>query len=108
MDLFQAAGDFISFLITSPIICCGWLIVGAIAGGVAQNLMGGGTRTNLIGNVALGLVGAVVGGFIVGALGLARPDGGLPAVIVSLLVAILGAVVLIAIGRVLRGRPIRS
>jgi uncharacterized membrane protein YeaQ/YmgE (transglycosylase-associated protein family) len=107
MDLVQAGGDFITFLISSPLICCGWLIVGALAGGVAQNLMGGGTRSSLIGNVVLGLLGAVVGGFIVGALGLARPDGGLPAVIVSLLVAILGAVVLIAIGRVLRGKPIR-
>jgi len=106
MDIFQAAGDFIGFLIRSPFICCGWLIVGAIALGVAQSLLGGGSRSNLIANLVLGLVGAVVGGFIVGALGLARPDGGLPALIVSLLVAILGAVVLIVIWRALRGQPI--
>lgn len=99
-------GDVITGILSAPFICIGWLIVGAVAGAVAGSIMGR-TRSNLITNIILGLVGAVVGGFLFSLFDVNRPAGGVSALLVSLIVAIIGAVVLIAIARLLRGRPIR-
>jgi uncharacterized membrane protein YeaQ/YmgE (transglycosylase-associated protein family) len=90
-------GDFIADLLKSPFICLGWLIVGALAGGIAHSVLR--SRGNLIGNIILGLIGAVVGGVIMGLLGYGKPSGGLDLVIVNLIVATIGAVLLIALGR---------
>jgi uncharacterized membrane protein YeaQ/YmgE (transglycosylase-associated protein family) len=96
-------GATISALIASPLICIGWLIVGAIAGGVARQIMKDSDRP-IFEDIILGLIGAVVGGFILNVLGIGRPDGGLTGVIVSLVVAIIGAVVLIGVVRMIRRR----
>ncbi len=53
------------FLTLNPIICIGWIIVGAIAGGLARQLMGSKDQP-FINDVVLGLVGSVVGGFVAG------------------------------------------
>lgn len=94
-------GATISAIIASPFICIGWIIVGAIAGAVARNIMKDSNRP-FIEDVILGLIGAVVGGFIFNVLGIGRPDGGITGVIVSLVVAIIGAVVLIGVVRMIR------
>mgnify|MGYP006964490601 CR=1 FL=1 len=44
-----------------------WLIVGALAGWIAGNLMRGG-GFGLIGNIVVGIVGAVIGAFIMGVM----------------------------------------
>jgi uncharacterized membrane protein YeaQ/YmgE (transglycosylase-associated protein family) len=77
-----------------------WIIVGLIAGWLAQLVMGGGY--GILGTILLGIVGAIVGGFIFSAL-LGGPGvGGLD--IGSILVAFIGAVIVIWIARALGGR----
>ena len=75
-----------------------WIIVGGLAGLLAQSLMGGG-RSGCLMTVLLGVVGALVGGFIMGLLGYGGVNG---IDIWSIVVATLGAVVLLAIARAVR------
>lgn len=100
MDLGQLIGD----ILKAPFICIGWIIVGALAGIIAHNIMR--SKGSLIADIILGLLGAVVGGFILNIFNIGRPEGGLIGAIASLVVAIIGGVVLIALGRVIRGRSI--
>jgi uncharacterized membrane protein YeaQ/YmgE (transglycosylase-associated protein family) len=77
-----------------------WIVVGAIAGFIANMIMGG--REGVIGTVLLGIVGAVVGGFVAGrVLGVADVTG---INIESIVVAVIGAVIVVALYRGLRGR----
>ena len=91
------------FLTLNPIICVGWIIVGAIAGALARQIMGSKDQP-FINDVILGLVGSIIGGFVAGLVGIGRPDGGLDRVIINLLISIVGAIILIYIGRLIRGR----
>ncbi|MBI5668798.1 MAG: GlsB/YeaQ/YmgE family stress response membrane protein [Chloroflexi bacterium] len=101
MDIGALIGD----IIAAPFICIGWIIVGAIAGAVARQIMGSRDQP-FISDLILGLIGAVVGGFVASLLGLYRPDGGLGLVLVNLVIAIVGAIILIAIGRAIMGRRV--
>lgn len=74
-----------------------WLIVGLVAGVLASFVMGGGY--GLIGDIIIGIVGAFIGGWIFRTLGASVPIGGLGGVI---LVAFIGAVVLLFILRLIR------
>jgi len=74
-----------------------WIIVGLIAGWLAGQVMKGGGYGVLV-DIILGILGGIVGGWIFSMLGV-WPGGGL---IGSILIAFVGAVVLIAITRVLR------
>lgn len=94
--------EIITDILAAPFVCIGWLIVGAIAGALAHSIMR--SDAPLIGDIILGLLGALIGGFLVGLLGLYRPTGGIEGVIASLVVATIGAIVLIAIGRLFTGR----
>ena len=76
-----------------------WLIVGLVAGVLASLVMGGGF--GLIGDIIVGIVGAFIGGWIFRALGVATPLGGLAG---TILVAFIGAVVLLFLLRLIRGR----
>jgi len=73
-----------------------FLAIGAVAGWLAGTIMKGG-GFGLIGNIVIGIVGAVVGGFVFGFLGIST--GGL---IGSIITATVGAVVLLAIVRVIK------
>ncbi len=77
----------------------GWIILGAIAGWLASIIMGVNDRQGCIINIVVGIVGAFIGGLIMNFIGGQGVTGfNLP----SLLVAVLGAVVLLAIVRVVR------
>jgi len=80
----------------------GWIIVGLIAGWLASMIMGRGGY-GVVGDIVVGLVGALVGGFLAGLLGLGGLDSNAPFSIGTLIVAILGAVILIAVVRALSG-----
>jgi uncharacterized membrane protein YeaQ/YmgE (transglycosylase-associated protein family) len=96
-------GDFIASILASPFICLGWIIVGAIAGGLARSVMGSSDQP-FIQDLILGLIGAFIGGLIGGFLGLVpTTDGGIERVLVNLVVATLGAIIVIAIGRAFTG-----
>lgn len=81
----------------------GWIIIGLIAGWLASMIMGRGGY-GVVGDIVVGLVGALIGGFIAGLL---NPDWGLnskdPLSWGSLILAVIGAVILIAIVRALSG-----
>ena len=77
-----------------------WLVVGAIAGFVASEIMG--TREGLVMMVVLGIVGAIVGGWIAAdVLKIANVTG---INLTSIVVAIAGAVVVILVYDSLVGR----
>ena len=74
-----------------------WLIIGLIAGWLAGKIMRG-SGFGVIGDILLGIVGAFVGGWLVRFLGFGV-GGGLFSTIV---VATLGAVVLVALVRLVK------
>ncbi len=79
-----------------------WLVVGLIAGWLANAVMRGG-RGNMVTDIVVGVIGAIVGGFLAGALfGVPNAVNGIN--FGSIVVAFLGAVVAIAIVRALPGR----
>ncbi len=74
-----------------------WIVLGALAGFIANLIMGGGD-----GLIMMIVVGAVVGGFIAGSvLGIADVTG---FNLTSLLVAVFGAIVVIFVARAVTGR----
>ncbi len=77
-----------------------WIVVGLIAGWLASLVMGGGF--GLLGDLILGIVGALVGGFIFSLLGLGGAITGLN--LYSILVAFVGAVIVLWIARLIGGR----
>lgn len=74
-----------------------WIIFGALVGWIASAVMGSGG--GLVWDVIVGIIGAVLGGWLMSLLG----KGGVSGFnLYSFLVALLGAVVLIAIVRAIR------
>lgn len=71
-----------------------WLLVGLIAGALASWLMRG-RGFGCIGDIIVGLVGAVIGGFLAGLLGVT----GIYGFWSSVLIAFIGACILVAILR---------
>jgi uncharacterized membrane protein YeaQ/YmgE (transglycosylase-associated protein family) len=80
-----------------------WILLGLIAGWLAGMIMRGGGY-GIVGDIVLGIVGAIVGGWITGALLGRDMINGFN--IETLLVAVLGAIVLIAVSRLFTGRPV--
>ena len=80
-----------------------WLVVGAIAGYLAGFLVKGDEGLGVIGHIALGIVGGLVGGFIAGLL-TGGKDYTTGINIVTIIVAIIGAVVLVFGYNLIRGR----
>jgi uncharacterized membrane protein YeaQ/YmgE (transglycosylase-associated protein family) len=74
-----------------------WLLVGLIAGWLAGQVMKGGGYGVLV-DLILGLLGGVVGGWLFRALGI-WPGGGL---IGAIIVAFVGAVILVGISRLIK------
>jgi len=77
-----------------------WIVLGLIAGWLAGLIMRGGGY-GIIGDIVLGIVGAIVGGWLTGFLLGSDMVNGFN--IQSLIVAVLGAIVLIAISRLFTG-----
>lgn len=70
-----------------------WIVFGALAGWIASMIMGANARMGALANIVVGIVGAIIGGFLMtnvfGAPGVTGFN--LP----SMLVAIVGAVILL-------------
>jgi uncharacterized membrane protein YeaQ/YmgE (transglycosylase-associated protein family) len=79
-----------------------WIIVGLIAGFLASQVMKG-RGSGLVGDLVLGIVGALLGGFLASVL-LKMPDAVNGINVTSILVAFIGAVILIALLRAVSGR----
>ncbi len=78
----------------------GWIILGLIAGFIASKLVNK-QGEGLIGDLVLGIIGAVVGGFLFERFGYGPVDG---LNIYSLVVAVLGAIIVLWIYHMIVGR----
>ncbi len=78
-----------------------WIIVGGIAGWLGGLVMQGG-GFGLLGDILIGIAGGLIGGWLAGAL-FGVPDAVNGINLTSILVAFLGAILLIFIIRLLRG-----
>lgn len=83
----------------------GWIIFGLIAGIIAKAIMPGKDPGGAVVTILLGIAGSLVGGFV-GERLLYSPGSG-PGRIMSLVLAVIGAVVLLAVYRLIRGRSMR-
>jgi uncharacterized membrane protein YeaQ/YmgE (transglycosylase-associated protein family) len=68
-----------------------WVLIGLAAGWLASQIMR--SKRGLVGNLLLGLVGSIVGGVLFTLLGL----GGATNILGSVLIATVGAIVIIAV-----------
>lgn len=75
-----------------------WIILGALAGWIASLIMGNGGRS-WIANIIIGVLGAAIGGFVATLLGLGGVTG---FNLYSLLVAVVGACLLLGIFNLIR------
>lgn len=76
-----------------------WIIFGGLAGWVASIIMKTDSNQGTITDIIMGIVGAVVGGFLMGLVGQSGVTG---FNLYSFIVAIIGAIVVIYLGRLLR------
>lgn len=79
-----------------------WILVGALAGWIASMIMKTDAQMGALANIITGIVGALLGGWVVGLFGVDVAKGELS--IPSILTAILGACILLAILKAVRGR----
>jgi uncharacterized membrane protein YeaQ/YmgE (transglycosylase-associated protein family) len=80
-----------------------WIIFGALAGWVASMIMKTDAEQGAVANIIVGIVGAIVGGFLMQLIGGSGVTG---FNISSFLVAVLGAVVLLAVYKAVRKRSV--
>lgn len=84
-----------------------WIVLGAIAGYVAGLLVRGDERWGVVGHIVLGIVGALVGGFLANALGFGSGrEGGDVVNIQSIIVAVIGAVIVVVLVNMLTRRRV--
>ncbi len=84
-----------------------WLVIGGLIGWVASMVMGTDGRQGIILNVVVGIVGAFLGGLLFGGVfGTSTINEGNLS-FSALLVSLLGAVILIAIVKFIRGTSAR-
>lgn len=77
-----------------------WIVVGALAGWIASMIMKTDAQMGALANIVVGIIGAFLGGWIVNLFGVAPAAGQLN--IPSILTAILGAVVLLGLLKLVR------
>ena len=77
-----------------------WIIFGGIVGWIGSMIMGTDGQQGIILNIVVGMVGAVLGGYIMSFIG----EGGVSGFnLYSFMVAIIGAVALLAVVKLVRG-----
>ncbi len=91
----------------------GWIVFGLIAGLIAKAIMPGKDPGGFIITTLLGIVGAVIGGWIGSALfgyGNATSAGDIshPGFIMSLVLSVVGAIIVLAVYRLIVGRSLRA
>ena len=79
-----------------------WIVVGLIAGILAKWVMPGPDPGGIIVTILIGIVGAFIGGWVLGLLGFSGGTGNFS--LGSILTATLGAIVLLAVYRLITRR----
>jgi uncharacterized membrane protein YeaQ/YmgE (transglycosylase-associated protein family) len=82
----------------SIVAIIGWIIIGLIAGALAKFIMPGDDPGGFIITILLGIAGAIVGGFLASLIGIG--GGG---TLWTIIIATLGAIILLAIYRAVAG-----
>ena len=77
-----------------------WIIVGAIAGWLASIVMKTNAQQGLLLDIIVGIIGGFIGGIVLNALGVGGAVTGLN--IASVLTAFIGAIILLALLRMVR------
>lgn len=77
-----------------------WIVLGAIAGFLTNMIMGG--KEGVIATIILGIIGAVVGGYLAGTVLKVADVTGIN--VESIIVAVIGGVIVVAVYRALMGR----
>ena len=78
-----------------------WIVLGLIAGALAKLIMPGRDPGGIIVTILIGIAGALVGGFVFSLFG----GGGVSGLnLGSILVAVVGALILLALYRMIAGR----
>lgn len=77
-----------------------WVFLGGLAGWIASMVIKTNANQGMVGNIIIGIIGAFIGGFVFNFFGGAGITG---FNLYSLLVAIVGAVVLLYLARLFRG-----
>lgn len=78
-----------------------WIIIGALAGWIASMIMNTDEEQGALANIVVGIIGALIGGWV---LGLITGDSHVSGFnLGTLLTAILGSVILLAIVKAVRG-----
>lgn len=95
--------DIITGLLKSPFILVGWIIIGLVAGELARRFMGARDQGGCS-DLVLGLAGAVIGGIVGGIFGVDFNTRGLELVVINLVMATIGAALLVFINRTFLGR----
>jgi uncharacterized membrane protein YeaQ/YmgE (transglycosylase-associated protein family) len=90
----------------------GWIVLGLIAGLIAKAIMPGKDPGGVIVTILLGIVGAVIGGWIGRALNIGGGGSGdsatEPGFFISLIFAVIGALVVLAVYRLVTGRSLKA
>ncbi len=78
-----------------------WIVVGILAGYLAKSVVPGEAPRGVLGDLVVGVIGALLGGWLFSALGYAGAYG---INLYSIIVAFVGAVLLLIILRAISGR----
>lgn len=76
-----------------------WIIFGALAGWISSMFMKTDSRQGAGGNIIMGIIGAIVAGYLMPILGMNGVTG---FNLYSVVVAVVGAIVVIAVARMIR------
>lgn len=77
----------------------GWIVIGGLAGWAASKFMGTDKDQGVLANIIVGVIGAAIGGFVMNLLGGVGTTG---FTVWSFVVALVGAVILLAILKAIR------
>ncbi|AYE97087.1 GlsB/YeaQ/YmgE family stress response membrane protein [Mycobacterium paragordonae] len=81
----------------------GWIVIGGLAGWIGSKIMKTDGQMGLVLNIVVGVVGGLLGGFLLRGFGVNVAGGGL---LFSFLTCLLGAVILLAIVKLVTGRRV--
>jgi uncharacterized membrane protein YeaQ/YmgE (transglycosylase-associated protein family) len=78
----------------------GWILVGLVAGILAKWIMPGDDPGGIIVTILIGIAGGLLGGFVASRMGIGGGN------IMNIIIATLGAIVLLGLYRVVKGRRV--